>query len=41
MAHWIKFNVVGALGFLVQSVALYALTRSTSYTLSAGDCSSG
>ncbi len=29
MAHWIKFNVVGALGFLVQSVALYALTRST------------
>ncbi len=28
MTHWIKFNVVGALGFLVQSAALYALTRS-------------
>jgi putative flippase GtrA len=29
MRNWIKFNVVGALGFLVQSGALYALTRGT------------
>lgn len=29
MRNWIKFNVVGALGFLVQSGALYALTHST------------
>jgi len=29
MTHWIKFNVVGALGFVVQSGALYALTRGT------------
>ncbi len=29
MAHWIKFNVVGALGFVLQSGAIYALTRST------------
>jgi putative flippase GtrA len=29
MAHWIKFNMVGALGFVVQSAALYALTRGT------------
>jgi len=29
MMQWVKFNVVGALGFLVQSAALYALTRGT------------
>ncbi len=29
MKHWIKFNVVGALGFLVQWGVLYALTRGT------------
>jgi dolichol-phosphate mannosyltransferase len=27
MAHWIKFNVVGVLGFGLQSAALFALTR--------------
>jgi dolichol-phosphate mannosyltransferase len=28
MFHWIKFNLVGVLGFALQSVALIVLTRS-------------
>ena len=28
MAHWIKFNVVGLLGFALQSAVLFVLTRS-------------
>ena len=27
MLHWIKFNVVGVIGFVLQSVALFVLTR--------------
>ena len=33
MLHWIKFNVVGVLGFALQSAALFALTH-ISYPLS-------
>jgi len=29
MIHWIKFNVVGALGFALQSGALFVLTHTT------------
>ena len=29
MFHWLKFNVVGLLGFLLQSLALYVLTHSS------------
>jgi putative flippase GtrA len=29
MIHWIKFNVVGALGFALQSGALFILTHTT------------
>jgi dolichol-phosphate mannosyltransferase len=28
MLHWIKFNLIGVLGFALQSVALIVLTRS-------------
>ena len=28
MAHWIKFNVVGLVGFALQSAVLFILTRS-------------
>ena len=27
MIHWLKFNIVGVLGFVLQSFALYVLTR--------------
>jgi dolichol-phosphate mannosyltransferase len=33
MLHWIKFNVVGVLGFALQSVALFFLTH-TAYSIS-------
>ena len=33
MIHWIKFNVVGLLGFALQSAALFVLTH-TAYSLS-------
>jgi dolichol-phosphate mannosyltransferase len=29
MLHWIKFNVVGVLGFALQSAALFVLTHTT------------
>jgi putative flippase GtrA len=29
MTHWLKFNVVGLLGFALQSVALFVLTHTT------------
>ena len=32
MTHWLKFNVVGLLGFALQSVALFVLTH-TSHSL--------
>jgi dolichol-phosphate mannosyltransferase len=32
MIHWIKFNVVGVLGFALQSVALFVLTH-TAYSI--------
>ena len=33
MLHWIKFNVVGVLGFALQSAALFVLTH-TAYSIS-------
>jgi putative flippase GtrA len=33
MNHWIKFNVVGVLGFALQSAALFVLTH-TAYSIS-------
>ncbi len=33
MNHWIKFNVVGLLGFVLQSLALFVLTH-TAYSIS-------
>jgi len=33
MSHWIKFNVVGVLGFALQSAALFVLTH-TAYSIS-------
>jgi putative flippase GtrA len=33
MLHWIKFNVVGVLGFALQSVALFVLTH-TAHSIS-------
>jgi dolichol-phosphate mannosyltransferase len=33
MIHWIKFNVVGVLGFALQSAALFVLTH-TAYSIS-------
>ena len=33
MLHWIKFNVVGVLGFALQSLALFVLTH-TAYSIS-------
>ena len=33
MVHWIKFNVVGLLGFALQSAALFVLTH-TAYSIS-------
>jgi dolichol-phosphate mannosyltransferase len=33
MLHWIKFNVVGMLGFALQSLALFVLTHTT-YSIS-------
>jgi len=29
MLHWIKFNVVGVIGFALQAVALFVLTHNT------------
>jgi dolichol-phosphate mannosyltransferase len=29
MLHWVKFNVVGIVGFALQSIVLFTLTRST------------
>jgi len=29
MAHWIKFNIVGVVGFALQSGALFVLTQTT------------
>lgn len=33
MIHWLKFNVVGVLGFLLQTLVLYVLTHSA-YSIS-------
>lgn len=33
MIHWIKFNVVGVFGFVLQSLALFVLTH-TAYSIS-------